>query len=44
MRLSLKISEQTYGLVTRRMARHDEVDIWPRARTYGQSVTGKSYF
>jgi hypothetical protein len=30
--------------VTERMARRDTVDVWPRARTYGQCVIGKSYF
>ena len=30
--------------MTGHTARHDTIDVWPRARTYGQSVTGKPYF
>jgi hypothetical protein len=33
-----------YGLVTERTTLRDTVEVWPRARTYGQCVTGKPYF
>jgi hypothetical protein len=36
--------EWTYGLVTKRTSCRDMVDIRPRVRMYGQSVTGKPYF
>ena len=33
-----------YGIITRRTAHRDAVDVQPRARTYSQSVTRKPYF
>jgi hypothetical protein len=44
VRADVRSYDQTYGLVTRRTAHSDIVDIRPRARTYSQSVTGKPYF
>ena len=37
LRVDVQYRDQMYG-------RRDTMDIWPRARTYSQSVTGKPYF
>jgi hypothetical protein len=44
MRFSLKDVGGTYGLMTKRMACRDMVDVRPRARIYGQSVIGNPIF
>ena len=44
MRLSLKTSERTYGLKTRRMVQSITIDVQPRARTYSPECDRGLYF
>jgi hypothetical protein len=44
MRFSLRTHIADVWCCVGRTARRDMVDVQPRARTYGQYVTGKPYF
>jgi hypothetical protein len=44
MRVSLKTSERTYGLETRRTAQSVSAEVQAQAQTYSQIVTRKLHF